>query len=200
MQRTERVRRVPNWPRILRGLPAFGLAAGILAACGPGGGGATGGTADAAGSTSDSATIAQRWSEYSAALTGGDAGKAAEHFTRGAELMEPGLATIRSRGAIRNAVSSALERVDVAEAEMRTREIHVHGDRAYEIGSYREEIRSGQGESRKNLGRYVAFWAREGGKWRIDRLMLNQLPEGREVHAGADTAGGGGADGPDTTP
>lgn len=158
---------------------AVAAVAVLVAACGGAGPEGAGQGSAGTDAAADSAYFAERWAGYTGALTSGDADRAADHFTEGARLMEPGLATIRGRRTIRSAITSALDRVEVAEAELRTREVHRHGTRAYEIGEYREEIRPDEGAPRRNRGRYVAFWVRDDGEWRISRLLFNQLPAGR---------------------
>jgi ketosteroid isomerase-like protein len=175
---------------VTRSAGAVAALAVLVAACGGAGPDGAGQASAGADAAPDSTFFAERWAGYTEALTSGDAGRAADHFTEGARLMEPGLATIRGRRTIRSAITSALDRVEVAEAEMRTREVHRHGTRAYEIGEYREEIRPEEGAPRRNRGRYVAFWVRDDGEWRVSRLLFNQLPTGRGAAPDTGSAAG----------
>jgi ketosteroid isomerase-like protein len=51
-------------------------------------------------------------------------------------------------------------------------ELRIHGDRAYEFGSYAESWVDGRGIQVTEFGRYVTAYAREtDGKWRIARAF-----------------------------
>jgi uncharacterized protein (TIGR02246 family) len=171
--------------RIASATASLALAAALSAGCGGDGapGAGAGGTPDAS-SGPDSAFFAEQWAAYAEALSAGDVEGVASRFAPDARLMEPGLSTLGGRDRIRGAVGSALQQVEVPRTEFLPREVHVHGDRAYELGSFTEVVRpKGDSTGTTHHGRYAAFWRRLDGSWKVSRLILNQLPAGHGASA-----------------
>lgn len=180
--------------RIASATASLALAAALSAGCG---GETTGeaGPGDPAATPPgpDSAFFAEQWAGYAEALAAGDVEGVTSRFAPDARLMEPGLATLEGRDRIRSAIRSALRQVEVPRTEILPREVHVHGDRAYELGSFTEVVRpKGDSTETTHHGRYAAFWRRADGSWEVSRLILNQLPAG---HGGSTMAAGDSARG-----
>ncbi len=75
-------------------------------------------------------------------------------------------APVRGRVAIASAMKAIFMRTTFSEGRLRTAEVHVIGDAAYELGTYRFIVRSA-GTARMLVGRYEVVWRHLDGTWKI---------------------------------
>lgn len=118
------------------------------------------------------------WDSYEEDLLEGEAASLAAWFSEDAQLMEPGLETLRGRDEIRRYLERTLRAFRVTEVEITPREVTVHGRWAYGIGTAVETVedRAAEGEASTWRSRYSAVWMQNADRrWRIHRLLLSPL-------------------------
>jgi uncharacterized protein (TIGR02246 family) len=122
------------------------------------------------------AEIAAAIRSWEAKWSGGDAAGAAAGFTTDAINMRPGAASDAGRNAVEAAFRDFLSGVTVTEISFTTEELDVHGDTAYEHGSFVQRY-TGRNTETTQRSRYMAVWRRgEDGVWRYHRFLFNDLP------------------------
>jgi uncharacterized protein (TIGR02246 family) len=95
------------------------------------------------------------------------------------ELLEPGMAALHGRDAIKAFLTPLFAAVEVQAVEMTTDSIEVHDSAAYQWGTYSQRAAEHGKPAAAHHGRYVAAWRREAdGQWRIARLMVQPFPQG----------------------
>jgi uncharacterized protein (TIGR02246 family) len=106
----------------------------------------------------------------------GDADAAAAMYTDDALLMFPSMETVRGRAAIHAFVGSVFSTTRIDRLDVTTEELDVHGDTAYERGTYSEAYTvQGQG-AKQERGRYILVWKRQlDGAWKIHRFLGNRI-------------------------
>ena len=101
------------------------------------------------------------------------------YYTADAELLEPGMNTLRGREAIRGFLSPLYKQATVEAASAETEAIEVYGNAAYQWGTYFQRVAEKDKDAAPTsyTGRFVAAWRREGDKqWRLVRLMVQPSP------------------------
>lgn len=157
-------------------VPLLGIVL-LAAALVPGIGRAAGPKPSAPSVDADHQAIADAWSGYRAALIKGDAAGVAALFTEDGALLEPGLPDIEGRGTLEKFFAAGFSRAKVTDATGDIEQLDVHGDRAYEIGTYSQTMANAKGMTGTSKGRYMAFWRKGAdGRWRVRRLMVSRLP------------------------
>jgi len=97
-------------------------------------------------------------------------------FTAQGQLLQPGMAPLRGREAIRAFLAPLADQFAVKSVEMATESLDVRGAVAYQWGTYRQEAGPKAGPFASYSGRYVAEWRHEAdGQWRIERLMMQPV-------------------------
>ena len=103
---------------------------------------------------------------YVDALERADAHAYANLFAEDAVSMPAHGPVIRGRPAIESSIARALKAMIVSHGEIRTRETHLQGDVAYEIGTYLLDVTIG-GSPQRLQGRYLAVWRKIDDAWKI---------------------------------
>ena len=114
---------------------------------------------------------------YAAALKGGTPEAVAGWYMPDGELLLPGLAPVRGRGAIRAFLAPLTSAVDVESVEIGAELAEVHGESADLWGTYRQLAGEKGKPKEMHAGRYAALWHRDSdGRWRLARLMMQPVP------------------------
>lgn len=168
----------------------FALMAGVLLAlpaCAPGDGG-TDETAPDTTTASEAdvrAELTSRMRAYGEALVAGDPEALLGFWTDDAHMREPGIDADRAEleAFLREGFGSGLQ---IAHFEARPADVFIHGDVAYEVGSYDERIIPPEATEPLSVSNhYFLRWERgEDGLWRFDRLVAGA----REEPAGPEPA------------
>lgn len=127
--------------------------------------------------SADRAAVERAMQEYGAALRGASADSVAAWYTSDGELLEPGMAPLRGRKAIRDFLAPLASAVEVESIALSTDLVDVHGDAAEQWGTYRQ-VAGERGKAKQTYtGRYAARWRHEpDGPWRLERLMMQPGP------------------------
>jgi polar amino acid transport system substrate-binding protein len=97
-------------------------------------------------------------------------------YTAAGQLLQPGMAPLAGREAIRAFLAPLADKFTVKSVEMATASLQIWGATAYQWGIYRQEAGPKDGAAATYSGRYVAEWRREAdGQWRIERLMMQPV-------------------------
>ncbi len=114
---------------------------------------------------------------YTALLKSGPVEALAGSYTADGELLEPGMAALHGREAIRSFLAPIFTAVDVESATTASEAVEVYGDAAYQWGTYRQRAAEHGKPAVDYHGRYVASWRREAdGQWRIARFIVQPFP------------------------
>lgn len=98
-------------------------------------------------------------------------------YTADGELLEPRMAPLRGREAIRRFLAPFDGRTTVDTAAVRTTALDVYGAVAYQWGAYHQVARLDGGPPGTFDGRFAAEWHREAdGRWRLARLLMQPAP------------------------
>ena len=100
-------------------------------------------------------------------------------YTADAELLEPGMNTLRGREAIRGFLAPLYQQTTIEAASSETEAIEVYGNAAYQWGTYFQPVieKNKDAAPASFTGRLAAVWRREGDKpWRLVRLMVQPSP------------------------
>jgi uncharacterized protein (TIGR02246 family) len=101
------------------------------------------------------------------------------YYTADAELLEPGMISLRGREAIRAFLEPIFAQAVVESASTETETIDVHGNSACQWGTYHQRVAAKDKPAVDYAGRYVAAWRREADKkWRLTRLLVQPSPQG----------------------
>lgn len=115
--------------------------------------------------------------QYTVLLRTGPAEATAGLFTADGELLEPGLAAIHGREAIRAFLAPVFAAVNVESASTESEAVEVYGDAAYQWGTYRQRVAEKGKAANDYHGRYVASWKREAdGRWRLAKMLVQPFP------------------------
>ena len=149
------------------------LAGLLLQACAPGG--------TAGGVTNDRAAIEQIRKQITDAENTGDASVFGQVAAENVVVMPPNTSPISGRAAAVTAMGDFFRRFDMR-IEYASKEIEVHGDLAFDRGTYSQAITpKGGGASMKETGNYLWLYRRgPEGKWEQTRAIWNadQRPPG----------------------
>lgn len=103
----------------------------------------------------------------------GDADAAAQAFTDDAVVMLAGMPAVTGRDAIRQMLAGMFQAVDFTDVQVRTLEVTVHGDMAYEMGTTVMTYDVG-GTTVVEPGKYLVGWKRQPtGEWKVHRDISN---------------------------
>jgi len=102
-------------------------------------------------------------------FNGGDIEAAASVYTEDAKIMPPGSTMVEGRGAIREFWSGATKQMGITGVSLKTIDLEVDGNMAYELGTYTLSGESGPLDN----GKYVVVWKRTGGEWKWHRDIWN---------------------------
>jgi uncharacterized protein (TIGR02246 family) len=115
--------------------------------------------------------------QYTVLLRTGPAEATAGLFTADGELLEPGLAAIHGREAIRAFLAPVFAAVNVESASTESEAVEVYGNAAYQWGTYRQRVAEKGKAGNDYHGRYVASWKREtDGRWRLAKMLVQPFP------------------------
>jgi ketosteroid isomerase-like protein len=107
--------------------------------------------------------------EFAAAFGRGDSHAVAAMYTDGGQLYPPNEKVVAGRAAIeefwKRAMDSGVKRV-----ELKTAEVDGFGDSAVEAGTY--TLYGNEGAT-LDRGKYLVFWRRVGGTWKLHRDCWN---------------------------
>jgi ketosteroid isomerase-like protein len=93
-------------------------------------------------------------------------------YTENAMVLPPDGAIVNGRRGIEEFWRSAANALGLTGAELRTRDLEVAGDTAYEVGEADLKVGSGQ-----VMVKYVVVWVKGGdGNWRVHRDIWNAMP------------------------
>jgi ketosteroid isomerase-like protein len=93
-------------------------------------------------------------------------------YTENAMVLPPDGDIVTGRPAIEEFWHSAANALGLTDAVLRTRDLEVAGDSAYEVGEANLKLGGGQ-----VMVKYLVVWARGGdGNWRLHRDIWNTLP------------------------
>jgi uncharacterized protein (TIGR02246 family) len=107
--------------------------------------------------------------QFSAAVSKGDAAAVAALYTTDALLMPAGSDNLKGAAAIQKFWQGALGS-GVGAAKLTTVEVFGRGANATEVGEY--ELMDKAGKSLDH-GKYIVIWRREDGKWKLHRDMFS---------------------------
>jgi uncharacterized protein (TIGR02246 family) len=94
-------------------------------------------------------------------------------FTQDGQMLQPGMAALRGRDAIRAFLEPLKGMAMVESASLNPEAVEVHGNTAYDWGTYAQRAIIGDKPAQDFLGRYVIEWRREAdGLWRIARILV----------------------------
>jgi uncharacterized protein (TIGR02246 family) len=116
---------------------------------------------------------------YTALLKTGPVDAQVALYTADGELLEPGMAPLHGRDAIKAFLTPLFGAVDVESATTTSDAVEVYGDAAYQWGTYSQRVAEHGKPAADYNGRYVASWRREAdGKWRVARFLVQPFPQG----------------------
>jgi uncharacterized protein (TIGR02246 family) len=116
---------------------------------------------------------------YTELLRTGPPEALAATFTAEGELLEPGMAAVHGRDAIRSFLAPLFSAVTVESASTESETVEVFGTAAYQWGTYRQRVAEHGKPAADYHGRYVAAWRREAdGHWRLARMLVQPFPPG----------------------
>lgn len=113
---------------------------------------------------------------YTAAVKSGPVDAIVACYTEDADLLQPGMAPLHGRKAIRDFLAPLATQFAVESAEMASDSLQVFGDFAFQWGAYRQTAGPVGGKPGRYEGRFAAEWHREAdGAWRMRRLMVQPV-------------------------
>jgi uncharacterized protein (TIGR02246 family) len=116
---------------------------------------------------------------YTALLRTGPVDAQVALFTQDGELLEPGMAPLHGREAIKAFLTPLVAAFDVESATATSDTVEVFGNAAYQWGTYSQRAGEKGKPGADYHGRYVASWHREAdGQWRISRFLVQPFPQG----------------------
>lgn len=120
------------------------------------------------------AAIEQNLARFSAAMMRADAAGVASLFTDDAVYMSSAKeGFVTGRAAIQALFAARFEAGRFLEVTIATASVQVEGDAAYELGTNRVTVRSGDAPPVTRTGRYLTVWKLQpDGAWRIHRDAL----------------------------
>ena len=101
---------------------------------------------------------------FEEALSTGDVSALEHVYAPDARILPPGTEEVRGLAGIQNFWGAAVQALGVTGARLRTTEMNVQGDTAYEIGRCELDTRDG-GNNALEV-KYVVVWQKQGDQWR----------------------------------
>jgi ketosteroid isomerase-like protein len=93
-------------------------------------------------------------------------------YTENAKVLAPDAAIVTGRGAIESFWREAASAIGLVGATLKTLDLEVVGDTAYEVGE--AQLKTGKGPA---TVKYVVVWrGGEDGTWRLHRDIWNSMP------------------------
>jgi len=112
--------------------------------------------------------------KFGAAVQRKDYAELASLYTNGAKVLAPDAPIVTGRKAIENFWRDAASALGLVGATLRTLELEVSEDTAYEVGQADLKVTSGQATVK-----YMVVWRRgDDGAWRLHRDIWNSMPAG----------------------
>jgi uncharacterized protein (TIGR02246 family) len=109
---------------------------------------------------------------FSSAVARKDYAAMAALYTENAMVLPPDGAIVSGRRGIEEFWRSAASALGLTDVVLRTRDLEVAGDTAYEVGEADLKVGSGQ-----VMVKYVVVWVKGGdGNWRLHRDIWNAMP------------------------
>jgi ketosteroid isomerase-like protein len=116
--------------------------------------------------------INERNRNFGSAVARKDYAAMAALYTENAMVLPPDGPIVSGRPAIEEFWRSAASALGLTAAMLRTRDLEVAGDTAYEVGEADLKVGSGQ-----LMVKYVVVWVKGGdGNWRLHRDIWNAMP------------------------
>jgi uncharacterized protein (TIGR02246 family) len=116
-------------------------------------------------------TIAEENRRFGAAAAGKDYAGMAAFYTEDAKLLPPDAPIVSGRKAIEEFWRTAANALGLIGVELKTIDLEVAGDTAYEIGEADLKLSSGQAKAK-----YLVVWLGRDGQWRLHRDIWNNMP------------------------
>ncbi len=116
-------------------------------------------------------TIAEENRRFGAAAAGKDYAGMAAFYTEDAKLLPPDAPIVSGQKAIEEFWRTAANALGLIGVELKTIDLEVAGDTAYEIGEADLKLSSGQAKAK-----YLVVWLGRDGQWRLHRDIWNNMP------------------------
>src|SRR5436190_16422074 len=111
--------------------------------------------------------------KWSAALEQKSYSEIARLYTEDAKVLAPDAPIVTGRKAIENFWREAASALGLMSATLRTLDLEVSDDTAYEVGQADLKLNSGLATVK-----YIVVWRRGDGAWRLHRDIWNSMPAG----------------------
>jgi uncharacterized protein (TIGR02246 family) len=112
--------------------------------------------------------------KFGAAAADKDYARMAALYTENAKLLPPDAPIVAGKQAIEEFWRTAANALGLIDVTLKTIDLEVTGDTAYEIGEADLKLSSGQAKVQ-----YLVVWLRDGdGQWRLHRDIWNNMPTG----------------------
>ena len=112
--------------------------------------------------------------KFGAAAKRKDYAGMAAFYTDGAKLLPPDAPIVTGKKAIEEFWRAAATTLGLTDVTLKTVDLEVTGDTAYEVGEADLKLDSGQAKLK-----YLVVWQRGGdGQWRLHRDIWNNMPLG----------------------
>jgi uncharacterized protein (TIGR02246 family) len=115
--------------------------------------------------------IATENRKFGTAAAGKDYAGMAGFYTEDAKLLPPDAPIVSGRKAIEEFWRTAANALGLIGVELKTIDLEVTGDTAYEIGEAELKLSSGQAKAK-----YLVVWLGRDGQWRLHRDIWNNMP------------------------
>ena len=115
--------------------------------------------------------IAEENRRFGTAAAGKDYAGMAGFYTEDAKLLPPDAPIVSGRKAIEEFWRTAANALGLIGVELKTIDLEVTGDTAYEIGEADLKLSSGLAKAK-----YLVVWLGRDGQWRLHRDIWNNIP------------------------
>lgn len=109
--------------------------------------------------------------KFGAAAAGKDYGGMAAFYTEDAKLLPPDAPIVSGRKSIEEFWRTAANALGLMDVTLKTTDLEIAGDTAYEIGEADLKLGSGQAKVK-----YLVVWLRRDGRWHLHRDIWNNMP------------------------
>ena len=127
--------------------------------------------------------IARRLENHAAALSRGDVEAALELYAPDAIVRPANMEPVRGHGSLRDFFTRWFAAMTLRDGVYATEELDVHGDTAYQLGTYRAVMEAHGQPGAPDRGSFTIVWKRQpDGSWRYHRGIFNSsLPVERST-------------------